>query len=171
VGGRGDLVVDAESEQGRGFLVIGLEGLAPYFFELEPALFVSHRGDVSLRLEGSIELFITQRLVVQPSLETNIAIQEVPEFGVGAGLNDLELELRLRYEISRKFAPYIGFSWKTTFFDTADLREAAGTDTCSVAAVAGIRCSSGVRGFSTLVGKRPRCSPRTCAPRPGIWLV
>lgn len=123
----------------RGLLAVGLEGLAPYWFELAPTLFVSEDGDLSARLEASYELLFTQRLVAEPELELNAALQEVPEFGVGRGLNDIELGLRLRYEIKREFAPYVGFSWTRRFGESADFARAAGEGVRDGSVVAGLR--------------------------------
>ena len=94
----------------RGLLAVGLIGLAPGWFELEPTLLVSNAGDVSLELETSFDLLLTQRLIIQPRVEMNAAVQEVPEIGVRSGLNDVEVGARMRYEIRRKFAPYVGVS-------------------------------------------------------------
>jgi copper resistance protein B len=107
----------------RAHLVVGLEGLAPYWFEVEPALFVSDDGDVSARLEASVDLLITQRLVLQPNVEINVAAQSVEEWGIGSGLNDLEMALRLRYEIRPEVAPSLGVQWKGLFGETGDLAE------------------------------------------------
>lgn len=127
------------SGDGRAFLAVGLEGLAPYWFEVEPFLFVSQDGDVSARLEASYELLFTQRLVLQPDLEVNVAFQDVPEYGVGSGFNDLELGLRLRYEVRREVAPYVGFTWHRRLGQTADLARALGEETGESALLAGIR--------------------------------
>jgi copper resistance protein B len=94
----------------RGMLAIGFVGLAPGWFEVEPTLLVSDKGDVSLEVESSFDLLFTQRLIVQPWVEINAAVQAVPEIGVGSGLNDVEVGARMRYEIRRKFAPYVGVS-------------------------------------------------------------
>ena len=135
--------VDAEREAGesdlRAHLVLGLQGLAPYWFEVEPALFVSQDGDVSARLEASYELLFTQRLILEPELETSVAVQDVPEWGVGSGFNDVELGARLRYELVRELAPYLGVSWEKRFGETADLVRAAGADPSEATFVAGIR--------------------------------
>ena len=139
VGVRGDVSAEGGGPQGRGLLVLGVEGLARYWFEFEAAIFVSHRGDVSARVQASYDLFITQRLIAQPSFEVNVAVQEVPEFGVGAGFNDLELGLRLRYEIRREFAPYVGINWRKTFMGTAELLRDEGQATDVVQALAGVR--------------------------------
>lgn len=137
---RGDLAAaDDESTQGRGHLVLGLEGIAPYWFEVEPAIFTSHEGDVSARLRASYDLFITQRLIAHPSFEMNVAVQSVPEFGVGSGFNDIELGLRLGYQLTRKLAPYLGVSWNQAFAEAARFRRAAGTAASDLQGVAGLR--------------------------------
>ena len=119
--------------------MVGLEGLAPYFFEVEPALFVSYKGDVSARFTGSYDLLLTQRLVAQPRLETNVAVQRVEDWGVGAGLNDIELGLRLRYEIRREIAPYVGVNWTQRYGAAADFARAEGGSASEANVVFGIR--------------------------------
>jgi copper resistance protein B len=123
----------------RAHLALGLEGLAPWWFELEPTLYVSHEGDVSAQLEAEYELLVTQRLVLQPRAELQVAVQDVPEFGVGAGFSVLELGARLRYEIRRELAPYLGVAWHRRLGDTADLARAAGEDASDVSLVVGLR--------------------------------
>lgn len=123
----------------RAHLAVGLEGLAPYWFELAPTLFISQNGDVSARLEAEYEFLFTQRLVLSPELEVNAALQEASEWGVGSGLNDYELGLRLRYEIKREFAPYVGYQWFRRVGGTADLARTAGEDVSSGSWVAGLR--------------------------------
>jgi copper resistance protein B len=139
VGLRMDLLYGAGETNARAHAVLGLQGLAPYWFELEPTVFVSQEGHVSGRLTATYDLLITQRLVGQPRLETSVAIQDAPEFGVGGGLNDVELGFRLRYEVRREFAPYVGVNWRRLFAGTADLARAAGAPASDLAAVAGIR--------------------------------
>jgi copper resistance protein B len=128
-----------DSGRSRGFAVIAVEGLAPYLFEVEASLFISHQGDVSARLKAEYELLLSQRLVLQPLLETNIAAQRVEDFGVGSGINDLELGLRLRYEFNRQFAPYIGINWNRKFGGTAELAREEGESDNQVSGVVGIR--------------------------------
>lgn len=135
IGIRYDLAPDPE----RGFLVLGFQGLAPQFFELDAALFVSDAGDVSARIEAEYELLITQRLVLQPSIELNIAAQEVQALGIGSGPTSVEVGLRLRYEFAREFAPYIGLNYERDLLDTADFTRAEGKDAGSLTFVAGIR--------------------------------
>jgi copper resistance protein B len=139
VGLRLDTEFGSGDVRARPLLVVGLEGLAPYWFEVEPALFLSAEGDLSARLEGSYDLLVTQRLVLQPEAEVNIALQEVADWGVGSGLNDVELGLRLRYEIEREVAPYVGVSWLNRFGGAADFAEAAGEDASEVLFVFGVR--------------------------------
>lgn len=93
-------------------------------FEVEPSIYVSLDGDVSARFEASYDQRITQRLIIQPELEINAAVQAVKAWGVGSGLNDLELGLRLRYELAREFAPYLGVEWVQRFGETADMADA-----------------------------------------------
>ncbi|MDE0933561.1 MAG: copper resistance protein B [Novosphingopyxis baekryungensis] len=99
----------------RTYAVIGVQGLAPYRFEVDSALFLSDRGDLTARLEAELDQRISQRLILQPRVEVNLSAQNVPELGIGAGLDRVEAGLRLRYEIAREFAPYIGMEqeWKS----------------------------------------------------------
>ncbi len=110
----------------RGLLAIGLEGIAPYWFEMEPTVYVSQNGDVSARVEMATDILVSQRLIVQPRLEINATAQRVPQFGVGSGINDVNVGLRVRYEFSRKFAPYLGVSWLSRTGETALLARRAG---------------------------------------------
>ncbi len=123
----------------RFFAVVGVQGLAPYWFEVEPTLFISEDGDVSARIVTTYDLLFTQKLILQPRLEINAAASKVSEFGIGKGLNDVQFGLRLRYEIRREIAPYAGLSWTKNFGDTADFVRAEGGDTNNLALVAGIR--------------------------------
>lgn len=122
----------------RGLIALGMEGLAPYWFEVESFLFLSHEGDLSARLEASYEMLITQRLIVESEVETNVALQQVSDFGVGSGLNDIELGARLRWEIKREFAPYVGYSWTRRLGNTADMARNAGGDISHGALVLGL---------------------------------
>ncbi|MFM7377546.1 MAG: copper resistance protein B [Erythrobacter sp.] len=119
--------------------VIGIQGLAPYLFEIDAALFLSTRGDFTARIEAEADQRITQRLILQPRIEANLSAQDVPELGIGAGLDRIEVGARLRYEFAREFAPYIGIeqSWRTgTGADFARLR---GEDPSTTSFIAGIR--------------------------------
>jgi copper resistance protein B len=120
--------------------VVGLEGLVPYRYEFESALFVSHRGDVSGRVSFTRDYLLTQRWVLQGRVETNVAAQRVERFGVGRGLNNVEAGLRLRREFHRrKVGPYFGVSFERSFFGTADLVRQDGGDPSQVRFVAGVR--------------------------------
>ncbi len=130
---------DFEPDPERAFAVLGLQGLAPQFFEVDAAVFLSEDGDVSARLEAEYELLITQKLVLQPGIEFNAAAQDVKELGIGSGPTDFEVGLRLRYEITREFAPYIGINYERDLFDTADFTREEGEDVDTVSLVAGLR--------------------------------
>jgi copper resistance protein B len=130
---------DVQPRPRRTYATVGFEGLAPYWFELEGALFLSNKGDLSARLEGSYDLRVTQRLILEPRVEVNLQAQDVPELGEGSGLSDVEAGLRLRYEIRREFAPYVGVHYARTFGDTADFARAAGEDRDDLRVVLGVR--------------------------------
>ncbi|MCJ7592740.1 MAG: copper resistance protein B, partial [Woeseiaceae bacterium] len=123
----------------RTHLVIGLQGVVAYEFEWDSALFVSDEGDVTARIEAEYDLRVTQRLIMQPRFEINAAATDVPELGLGSGLNSTELGIRLRYEFKREFAPYIGVSWEKLYGDTADFSRLGGEPTSVTSIVLGIR--------------------------------
>jgi copper resistance protein B len=123
----------------RTWAAIGLQGLAPYWFEVEATAYVGAGGRTELRFETEYELLITQRLVLQPRLELNLAGKDDPERGVGAGLSTFDPGLRLRYEIRREFAPYLGVTWPRKVGRTADLAAADGARTAGTRFVAGLR--------------------------------
>lgn len=123
----------------RGFAVLGLQGMAPYFFHVDAALFVSEHGDLSAGLEAEYDFPITQRLIGQPLVETSLALQEVEKWGVGSGFNSVGLGFRLRYEIEREFAPYIGINWERKLGPTADMARAEGSDVSSFSLLGGLR--------------------------------
>ncbi|HMP89698.1 MAG TPA: copper resistance protein B [Kiritimatiellia bacterium] len=126
-------------DRSRGFAVIGLQGLAPHRFEVEPALFISQDGDISTRITTTYDLLLTQRLILQPRLDFDAAVQSAEEFGVGEGVNSLGMGLRLRYEIMREVAPYIGVQWLNRFGETADISRRDGGDADEITAVFGVR--------------------------------
>lgn len=119
--------------------VLGIQGLAPQWFEVDANLRVSEDGDASADLETEYHVMLSQRTVLQPRFETRYAFSKVPEFGVGEGPTNVKLGLRLRYEIRREFAPYVGVSWNRKLGDTADLAEAEGGDDSRLTALAGVR--------------------------------
>ena len=130
---------DIEPSPNRAYAVLGFEGVAPYWFETTGALFVSDEGEVSARLEGSYDARLTQRLILQPRAEINLSADDIPELEVGAGVTDVELGLRLRYDITRNFAPYVGVTYETKLGDTADYASAAGEDESDTRLVFGVR--------------------------------
>ncbi|WP_088184599.1 copper resistance protein B [Sphingobium sp. Z007] len=130
---------DFRPQPQRTYATIGIEGLAPYWFEVEAQAFLSDKGDAHVRVEGSYDQRITQRLILQPAAEVNIAAQDVAELGIGSGLSTIELGLRLRYELAREFAPYIGVHWERSLGDTARYARAAGKGVSATSLVMGIR--------------------------------
>tara|TARA_R110002049_G_scaffold308839_1_gene514405 strand:- start:13300 stop:14037 length:738 start_codon:yes stop_codon:yes gene_type:complete len=130
---------DFEPSPDRTHAVIGLQGVVPYEFEWDSAIFVSEEGDVTARIETEYDLRVTQRLVLQPRLELNAAASDVPELGIGSGLNSSELGVRLRYELRREFAPYVGISWEKLYGDTADIARREGEDSSATFLVIGLR--------------------------------
>lgn len=123
----------------RGHLVIGVQGLAPYMLHVDGALFLSDRGDLTARFEGEYDQRITQRLIIQPRLEVELAAQDIPERGIGAGITKIEPGLRMRYEIEREFAPYIGIEYEAALGETADIARAAGEDPDGAKILVGLR--------------------------------
>ncbi len=123
----------------RTWVAIGLQGLAPYWFDTEATFYVSEQGRTALRLKSEYELLLTQRLILQPEGEANIYGKADPARQLGSGLADLEIGLRLRYEIVRQFAPYIGVVWSRNFGGTANYVREAGGDPSDVQFVVGLR--------------------------------
>lgn len=121
------------------YATVGIQGLAPYMFEIDAALFLSHRGDLTARLEAELDQRITQSILIQPRAELNLAAQDVPELGIGAGIDSFEIGVRLRYEIIREIAPYIGVEQTWRAGRSADFARAAGDDPSVTNFVVGIR--------------------------------
>ncbi|MDX1679878.1 MAG: copper resistance protein B [Akkermansiaceae bacterium] len=130
---------DFEPDPQRSFAAIGIQGLAPQWFELDANFYLSEDGDLSFGLESEYDLLLTQRLILQPRLELGASAQDVDEYGIGAGFTDLELGLRLRYEFSRKFAPYVGVSWESALGQTANRIERGGGDAETTSLIAGVK--------------------------------
>jgi copper resistance protein B len=107
-------------------LVLGLQGLAPYWWEVDAAAFLSSEGDLTARVEAEYDQRITQRLILQPRVEVEASASDVPELGLGSGFTHVEAGVRLRYEIAKEFAPYVGVEWSRELGDTADFTRAAG---------------------------------------------
>lgn len=123
----------------RGWATFGIEGLAPLYWEIGLYGFVSDSGHYSARLEGSYDLYITQRLVLQPQFELNFYTKSDPRSGIGAGLSDLDSGLRLRYEIRRQFAPYVGMTYEKKYGQSAHFARTEGGAVEELRFVAGIR--------------------------------
>lgn len=135
------LGVRADNGEGpdRQWLALGVQGLAPYWFELEATAYVGSGGRTALRLEGSYELLLTQRLILEPRAEMQFYGKDDPERGIGKGISEASAGLRLRYEINRQFAPYIGVERAGSFGRTADYVRAEGDDPRQTRWVAGLR--------------------------------
>ncbi|HRQ79430.1 MAG TPA: copper resistance protein B, partial [Gemmatimonadaceae bacterium] len=138
-GARADLRRAAGSRATRAGAVIGLQGLAPGWFELEPSLFVTSSGNLAFDLTASYDLFLTQRLVLQPRLESSVSLKDDAEFGVGRGLSSTSFGLRTRYEIRREFGPYVGVVWERGYGRSAELARLAGESAGETMIVAGLR--------------------------------
>jgi copper resistance protein B len=116
-----------------------VQGIAPYWFELDLSAYVGSEGRTALRLEAEYELLLTQRLVLQPRAEFNVYGRSDEERGIGSGLSDATAGLRLRYEITRQFAPYVGIEWAGSFGETEDFARAAGERSNETRWIAGVR--------------------------------
>jgi copper resistance protein B len=129
----------SEGGQARNWLALGIDGLAPYWFEVGVTAYLGEGGRTALGLSVEQDLLLTQRLVLQPRLEAEVHGRRDAVNGIGQGLSDATVGLRLRYEFSRQFAPYLGLEWAGHFGETADLRRAADEPVRETRAVAGLR--------------------------------
>jgi copper resistance protein B len=123
----------------RTWAAFGVQGLAPYWFEVEATLYVGEEGRSAARLVGEYELLLTQRWVLQPKIELNLYGKEDPGNRIGSGLADADVGVRLRYEIRREFAPYVGVVWSRKFGGSADFARNEGEDVSDMQFVAGVR--------------------------------
>ena len=139
IGTRLEQVWGAGQSVSRLSAAMGLQGFAPYRFEFEAALFVGEAGHISARISTNKDLLLTQKTIAQFRFETNGSAKNSDKFETGSGVNDLSLGLRLRYEIKREIAPYIGVSWTNLFGETADFRKLAGGSSSELNAVGGLR--------------------------------
>jgi copper resistance protein B len=132
--------IDTPAGPDRVYGVLGFQGLAPQWFEVDGDLFLSEKGDLSSRFSAEYDILITNRLILQPVGEINLAATDDREIGQGQGFTDIELGLRLRYEvIDRAVAPYVGVHWEKKLGETANLARGDGEDTDAVQAVLGVR--------------------------------
>lgn len=120
-------------------LAVGVQGLAPYRFEVDAAAFLTEDGDLLFRGEFERDILLTQRLIVQPRAEIGVSLQDIPERAIDRGITSTAVGLRLRYELRRKFAPYIGVAWQKSYGAAADALAADGENSSETSLVAGIR--------------------------------
>jgi len=131
---------DSPEGEDRLYGVLGLQGLAPQFIELDTDLFFSETGDVSARIDLDYEILITNRITLTPTMEIDVAFSDDEEIGVGSGLVSTEFGLRLSYDlIDRAVAPYIGVHYERVYFETADLAEDEGEDVDEIYGVVGTK--------------------------------
>lgn len=136
---QGGLRYDLDSGPGRGWAAFGVEGLAPQFFHVSATGYIGDQGRFAARLEGNYDLLLTQSLVLQPQIEMNLYSQNDLGRKIGTGLADLDTSLRLRYEITRKFAPYIGVAYENKFGGAANQVRATGEQTSVLRFSIGLR--------------------------------
>jgi copper resistance protein B len=136
---QGGLRYDFKPNPSRVYAAVGVEGLAPGFFDVEGTLFLSNKGELMARAEGYYDQRITQRLILQPRAELNFAAQSSRAIGVGSGLSDTELGLRLRYDLRREFAPYVGLQYRRAFGDTRRFLKDSGEKPAGWSLLTGIR--------------------------------
>ncbi len=131
--------LDSGTGKDRTWLALGFQGTSPYWVDLSGTLYVGDAGRAALRLEATYDWRITQRLILQPTLESNIYSKNDPARDIGQGISDLQAGLRLRYDITRQFAPYIGVQTEQVYGKTAEYRRAKGESASQTMAVAGVR--------------------------------
>lgn len=130
---------DLDEGPSRTWLAFGVQGLAPYWFEIEATAYVGDEGRTALRFSGEYEVLLTQRLILQPEVDVDLFGKDDLRNGIGSGLSEAEVSLRLRYEIRREFAPYVGVVWSQRFGDTADFARAEGLSKDDLEFTAGVR--------------------------------
>ena len=123
----------------RKWLALSMQGLAPYWFEVDAAAYIGEQGRTALRVSAEYEFLLTQKLILQPRVETNFYGQQDAARELGSGLSSLITGVRLRYEIRREFAPYVGVEWGGKFGGTADYARAAGVRASETRVVTGVR--------------------------------
>lgn len=130
---------DSGEGPNRTWLAFGVQGLAPYWFEIDATGYIGDEGRTALNLEAEYELLLTQKWILQPRIEAELYGKDDSERGIGSGLSEITAGVRLRYEIRREFAPYAGVEWAGKFGGTKDLARSAGVDTSETRLVAGLR--------------------------------
>ena len=116
-----------------------MQGIAPYWFDVEATGYLGDQGRSALRLAASYDVLLTQKLIAQPRIDANVYGKSDPARDIGSGLSNLTAGLRLRYGFTRQFAPYVGVEWAGKFGQTADLARAAGERPRQTRLVAGVR--------------------------------
>ena len=124
---------------GRTWGAAGIQGIAPYWFEFEATAYAGDAGRTAARVKAEYEILINQRLILQPEVETNLYGKADPARRIGSGLTAVDVGIRLRYELSREWAPYVGLAWQRRFGATADFIRAAGDAASDIQLLAGIR--------------------------------
>ena len=130
---------DFRPSPSRDWLALGVKGLAPYLFEVDAFAYVGKGGRMAFDLKVEYEYLFTQRLILSPELEATFYSRKDEAVESGSGLSDLALGLRLRYELRREFAPYVGLHWWSKHGGTADYARRAGESTHDLEWVVGIR--------------------------------
>jgi copper resistance protein B len=130
---------DVRPGPARTWAAVGIQGLAPYWFEVEATAYVGAGGRTHFRFESEYDLLLANRLILQPLVEVEIYGKSDPERGIGAGLSSADIGLRVRYEFRRELAPYVGLTWQRKFFGTADAARAAGEGTGGARLAVGLR--------------------------------
>nr|WP_294847786.1 copper resistance protein B [uncultured Sphingomonas sp.] len=136
---QGGVRFDPQPGPNRTHLALGVQGLAPYWWDVEATAFLSNKGDVTARAEAEYDLRITQKLILQPRAELDLSLQDVPELAIGSGLTNAALGLRLRYQISPLVAPYIGIEYERAFGRTRKFLRAGNEDAGGLNLLAGVR--------------------------------
>lgn len=121
------------------WLAVGVQGLAPQWFEVEATAYFGRAGRTHARFEVEYELLLTNRLILQPLVEAEVYGKSDPQRGIGSGLSSLDAGLRLRYEFRRELAPYIGVVWHRALFGTADFARADGDEVGRMRVAVGLR--------------------------------
>ena len=130
---------DLDSDPSRVWGAVGIEGLAPYSFELAPTFYFRNDGHLAGRIDADYDIYLSQRLILQPQAEVNFYSEDDPARQIGSGFSDLDAGLRLRYTISRKFSPYIGYTYAGKYGGSADYTRAVGERTATPSFVFGVR--------------------------------
>ncbi len=128
-----------DGSSNRKMFLVGLKGLAPYFFEIDTNLRITTKGEVYGDFEAEYDMLFTQRLILQPRIDTTFSFSKIEELGIGTGINNIKIGFRLRYEFKREFAPYVGINWLKLFGQTKEFAKTEGKSTDSLDVFFGLR--------------------------------